>query len=291
MEINNKIVRLILILTVVFVVVGYGILYFLRLDNPVVINQLKDLEISANENENEKIEWSMSYITNRNDNRIPTAIEFPEHPGILGIPVTSNYEFAFDFNDIDEEIFIGQYKIKNIRVRIMVAPDDVDWNGLSFSEIKLVFNDESYFIDEIGEIRIQYENERNNILNSNSSSTCSLNYGQNTYMVEEDITITDVDNHFVEKLAGIVSWSINNVDSDEIVGMHIKKGEKLIMDYDLNGNGNISDKYLNIDILPKIFFEDEDGNIYAQRFLNVNRKYEIDSFKDLYNYIRTKENK
>lgn len=179
MERNKKIIKSILVFAVVFLIIGYGFLFFVRLDNPVVINQYKDLQVSMNENGVGVIEWYMSYITNKNDTRRIDSMEFPEYSNLIGKPIErSTYINPYDI--------IGQYRVDEIRVKIVVYSDDLDRNDLSFSQIKMIFKDGSYFTDEIGEISVQKKLDKDDIsgleVSLNSNDNISYNIRKNYQM-------------------------------------------------------------------------------------------------------------
>lgn len=179
MERNKKIIKSILVFAVVVLIIGYGFLFFVRLDNPVVINQYKDLQVSMNENGVGVIEWYMSYITNKNDTRRIDSMEFPEYSNLIGKPIErSTYINPYDI--------IGQYRVDEIRVKIVVYSDDLDRNDLSFSQIKMIFKDGSYFTDEIGEINVQKKLDKDDIsgleVSLNSNDNISYNIRKNYQM-------------------------------------------------------------------------------------------------------------
>lgn len=293
METNNKIFRVILVLVAILVAAGYGLVFYLKLEEPVFFHHYYDQGVYVDrEHYQQDISFNLGYITDANDDRVVIDIVFPDYPELTVQASEYGYVDPFNWgsgtNDPLGEIY-GRYSVRTVHCTIIELPNARDFDGAVLSQAKVLFSDSSEMTVDIGEIHFYRYMFGETPLEHVSSSGSSDGTGKTSYRMLENLTITDIDSPTVERFKDRVQWKVNGSNPDDAVGMTFQERTILDVTSSVGPTDDIVSEYTLFNIHPILTFTDQEGTQYTQRFLNINSLYHSHNFMDLYRYIKARE--
>ncbi len=289
MKTNNKIFKVVLALVAIFVLLGYGFVFKLKLDEPLFFHHYYDQRVYVDRATNQDIFFTLGYITDVNDDKVVSDIVFPESPELViqaseyGYTNISNW--GFEKNDTPGDIY-GRYSVRNINCKITELPDIKD---LVITKARIRFNDSTEMTVDIGEIHFYEYRFLDSLLENITSSSSSDGSGKTNYRILGNLTITAIESPLMEKVQDRVHWQVNGKNPDDSVGMRVQEGNILEVTSQVELAEDIISEYTRFDIQPKLTFTDDKGTHYFMRIYNINSLHHNYSFGSLYKYIKARE--
>ncbi|MBF4692139.1 hypothetical protein [Fusibacter ferrireducens] len=291
MAINNRIFKAILILIAVLIIAGYGLVFYLQLDEPMFFYHNYDQRVFDNESNHQDISFNLNYITNARDNRVVIGIEFPKYPDIIIQATEFRARNPFNWNfkapKVPGDIY-GLYSVRSVTCNLMEWPRGRALDDVVLEKAKILFSDASEIVVDIGTIQLYTERFDTIPLEPVLSSSSSDGSGKTAYKILENLTIVAVDSASMEKFKDRVQWQINTKTPEDSVGMTFQEGSALEVTSRVDSTEDIVSEYTLFDLHPKVIFMDDNGVQYTQRFYNIDSIYHNYSFIELYRYIRAR---
>jgi hypothetical protein len=292
MAINSRIFKGVLLLVTILVIVGYSLVIYFRLDQPVFFDHYYDKRIYINEEQYQEISFNLSYITNVHDDRVVTQITFPEHPEVTIQASEYAYNAPFNWgsekNKTPGDVY-GRYSVRNVICKMIELPQKEDLNKIVLTHAKVLFDDASEITVDIGEINLYAYMPGEIPLEHVSTSGSSDGTGETRYRLLGNLTLTAIDSPLMANVKDSVQWEINNNIPNDSLGMTFQEGSFLDVTSRIGSmTGDIISEYTLFDIHPKLTFVDDAGIQYTQHFYNIDSLYHNYSFMTLYKYIKAR---
>ncbi len=292
MEINNRLFKGVLAFVALLMVVGYGVGFYLKLDEPLFFQHYYDVGVYVDSNNDQNIYFDLGYITNANDDRSVKEIQFLEYPQ-LNIQVSENDNtYPFDGGHGQNgglgEIH-GRYSVRGVTCKILDLINSSDLNGIVLKEARVRFNDFSEMTVDVGEIHFLERNFSEIPLQHISTSSSSDGTGTTSYRVLQAMTIRSFDSPIMDKFKDRVQIKINGSNPEAALEMKIEERKFIDVTSKIGPPKDIIDKYTLFDIQPIMSMTCQEGVQYYQQFYNINSIDHSYNFFDLFRYISARE--
>jgi|GEM_PF-1323414 len=290
---NHRIFRTVLLLMGIVTIVSGSLIMYFRLDEPVFFDHYYDQRVYVGSEQYQQIFFNLSYITNVDDDRVITQITFPEHPEVA--IRASEYGYGTVLNWESERRrtpgrVYGRYSVRNVTCEMVEFPQSEDMDEIVLTRAKVLFDDASEMVVDIGEIHLYGFVFKKTPLEHVATSGSSNGTGETNYKLLENLMLTAVDSALMPKVKDSVQWEINNSNPEDLVGMTFEEGSSLDVTTKISfTKGDIVSQYTLFDVKPELTFVDDAGNEYAERLYNIDSLYHSYSFMTLYKYIKTRE--
>lgn len=304
MDINKKILKIGLISIAIILIVNIAFTFYIRLDNPVflkIYNEYYAYQINE-EGDFEDIDYYLYYITNVNDSRRVSYINFDDVPEITvsaNEAVFSNdiFNFNHNANPYKDKIY-GRYALRRVYLRLNLNNLNKDFDSVELNNISIEFNNGDILEQDLGRLIIYNGKNGDDYFKGLGSGSSSDGTSNTSLEVKEDIELIKIDSPILEKVEDYLEISVgrNNshgVQYNEIEGMTYKAGDKLYIESKFYIPERNMDRYNSYHLLPRLYFKDRDGKISSYMIYNVgdypghyNRYYY--SFTGLLRYLRSR---
>lgn len=291
MELNKKILKGGIILIIVILVFSLGISSYLKLEKPVFLKSYMEIDMPINNGNIGKVELELRYITNINDDRVVNNVEFEEIPGIY-VGASEFNSGSFDFfgnqnNSMPGQVE-GRYSIRSIYIWVEGFGIENPLDEMHITKAKIHFNNGELMEVEIGDIVLYGYNNPEGHFEFQSSSGSSDGTSNSQLKVKKDITLLGIDSNLLQQTKDFVEIKIDNVDYDKISGIKYSQGDNLRIDTLFNTPEDPILKFNNYDIHPKLIYKDNEGNIFAHRFYNLDYRNHNFEFKEIVKFLRAR---
>ncbi len=279
-------------MVVIFVVVGYGLVFYIKLDKPVFFQHYFDQGVYVDSDYYHGNSFNLGYITDAYDDRVVIDIGFPEEPE-LNIQASeygdiNSFNWGSEQNNTPGDIY-GRYSVRSVYCKIIDLPEGKDLDGVVLTQANILFSDSSEMTVDIGEIHLFEHMFGESPLKDVSSSVSSDRTGKTSYKILGGLTVTAIESPLTEKFKDRIQWEVNGGNPYTAVGMTFKDGSLLNVTTKISPPDDIISEYTLFNIQPKITFTDNGGKCYNQRIYSVNSIYHNYSFMNLYRYIKARE--
>ncbi len=292
MTINNRIFKAILVLVIVLMVLGYSLVFYLRLDKPLFFYHYYDQRVIINESRYQDVNFILNYITNVRDEKVVTGIEFPEYPEIKIRVSAFDSNNPFNWSSKKHKALgdiYGQYSVRRVNCMLTELPNTEKIDGIVLTQAKIKFSDESVITANIGEIHFYPEMPIEIPMEAFSSTGSSDGTGETSFKILKDLTLTTIDDTFMEKFKDRIQWQINDKSPEDSIGETFKKDHLFEVTSRVTPTDDIITRYTLFDAHPELTFVEDNGLQYSQRLYNLDSLYHHYSFMELYRYIKARE--
>lgn len=291
MKINNKLFKGVLTFVAFLVLIGSGLSFYLRLEEPVFFQHYYEVSFYKDSRYNQNIFFNLGYITNANDDRIVSGIEFLTYPD-LKIQVSSESN-SYPFNggngpDGTLGEIHGEYSVRGVSCHVI---DDNDFGELVLKKAKVRFSDSSEIIVDVGEIYFLERAFLDIPLEHVSSSSSSDGTGTTIYKALKEIKVKSFNSPLMEKFKDRVQIKINGTEHEAALGMSIEEGKYLSVTSKVGPAKDMVSKYTLFDLQPNLSMTTLEGLQYNMSFYNMDSLLHPYNFFDLYRYIKAREGK
>lgn len=289
MKQNDKIFKGILAVVSMLIVVGYGGILYLTIDEPVFFTHDYDVEIYEGE-DTYGIPYNLNYITNANDEREVIGIAFPDYPDLFFQATENVYDgmggFKWDqpYNQV-RGITYGRYTVRDVYLELQSMMGIEVLNDSVLSEAIIYFSDSSEMTVDIGEIRL-YSQDNEEQLPANPYSAGSYDgVVETSYTINEDISLSfeSNQNHELKTVADEIQ--INGIDVTDAEEIEMNSGDNLSITTTAKRSDNIVQDYKLKSYISEIAYTAEDGTENSIRLPYMSMPYPEFNFWDLYRYL------
>lgn len=287
---NKKILKTGIIMILITLVISVSISFFLRLDKPVFLKSYLELKLHELDNGYYRdSQFELRYITNANDYRVVNGIEFIDMPELHACASEYNHGFMFSgFYDTSKTMpgqIEAMYSLRTVYIQLdtYIVEDPID--ELHLTRAKVYFSDGYIQTVDIGDIVLIDDEKTNDYLEFKGSGSSDTNL----FAVKEDITLLKVDSPLLMNIEDLIDIEIDNTDYRNVKGIKYSKGHSLQTKSVLSEINDPISKLNSYHIRPRIYFEDNEGNIL---YTDVNGfYYKGHNFEllDLIKYLRAEE--
>jgi hypothetical protein len=274
---NHKVLAAGVVGIIISLAVCLGISESIKLDKPIFLESYCEYRINFNEGEQDRqfhqnLEFSIEYITNVTDDKTVIDIILPEAPELYVYASNNPSHFFTGFFEQGKPQIgttYGRYSKRTVFVTI----DGYD--GEPFKELVLTratirySNGDTQEI-ELGKIIIHGDVYKENHLESRSNSSSSDGSSQTSFKVEKDIILIEIDSPLLNEVEGMLDIKINDVDYRKISGTVFEVGSYINVNTQLTTPKTFDKGFNTYNIMPILYFKDNDGNLYTQRIYNMN---------------------
>ena len=289
MNVNDRIFKAVLLLSAILVAAGYGLVFFIRLDQPVFFHHYLDQRVSMDREVNyQGGGFNLKYITNLDDDRVVIDVEFPEFPDL--VVHSSEFYHTDHFNwgqnqGVSPGETYGRYSLRTVYCEIVDLQDD-DFESAVVTKAKILFGDFSQILVDIGEIHLYRHDYRERPFEHVSSTGSSDGSSSTNYRILEDMTLVGFESDLMKRFEDRISWKINGMMPDDAPGTELIEGSIFSVSSNIKPSEDIKSRFAIFDVQPELVFELADGSLVTQRFYNINSLYHHYSFKDIFSYLR-----
>lgn len=289
MELNNKLLKGVIILTGILALTSLGAMLHLRLDEQVFLDHYYDLRVHEDGNYHQ--EFRLVYITNADDDRVANHVEFPEYPYIRISATEQGFMNHFTWGSSNQtstgEIH-GRYSVRTIHCQIIEIPGENEMDDAVVQTARVFFSDGTEMDVPIGELHLYVFGSEDRPFESVSSSGSSDGSSSSRYQAKEDVTLISVENPLLEKIEHRLDLKINDHVIDGLDGLEIKENGYLEIKSRLYPASDPMEVYTMVDVHPKLHYKRADGQIGTMRFYNIDSVYHGFNFMDIYRYLNTR---
>lgn len=290
MDLNKKIMRYGLICVFVLFILNVGLVVWSTLEEPIFLKMYVEKEINSYSNVNWMDSIEFTYITNRSDKRKVSNISFEEAPEVkVDVLRQSNSGLSyFNIGSVsgDNIEMCGQYAVHSPEIQIYLDEDHEEgFNEIELNRARVIFDDGSSIRIDLGSLILYRDHKRTDHIGFTSSSSSSDGKASYSGNVKENIKLLEVKSKLLERQLDYFDLYIGELDYKEISQINYKKGQTLTTRSQTREPANLEDKYTYYDIKPKLYFEDESGEIFYRRIHNIDYKTKSYSIRELIMYL------
>ncbi|WFA07813.1 hypothetical protein [Tissierella sp. Yu-01] len=289
---NKKILKAGLISTLSLLVISLIISFYLKLDEPVFLKVYKELELPTNQNGRYMdTQLHIRYITNVNDTRLVSHVEFEEAPGLMTSAYSRDPMVFSMFNNYNQGIpgdNVGRYSVRPIYIWINAFDMENAGDDIHITKAKVHFDNGDIIEADIGEVILYADDIRPENLDFMSVGGSSDGTHTTELQATEDITLLRVEDSLLSKFNHIVELKVNATDYENISGMKLQAGDRLNIFSKFNATDDIEASMYDYDIHPKLHYEDSEGNFYTYRFRNLDYRRHGFEFMEIIKFLRAR---
>ena len=293
MQLNNKILKIGLLLIVLSLIFTIGFALVYRLEDPVFLKMYVEQYTSSNDT-NMVDGFELKYITNVFDNRKVIDIYFEKEPNIkVDVSYWSIVRGGFSFfndNNYDEQRGdrYGRYAVHTIYLNMNLNDIDKEFYEIELNNAKVSFDDGSTLDTELGRVIIYKDKNEYKDIKHISSSGSSDGTSASHQRTKKDITLLNIKSPLLEELKDYFDISIGDIDYRHILGIEYEKDKSLSIYTKFEPPNDIVGKYTFYDIQPKLYYEDEEGNTSYIRIYNINYRPPNFDLKGIFKYLKAR---
>lgn len=288
---NDKLFKRILIGIGSLVLIGYGLVYYFHLDEPVFLQHDYELQLTEEDDHNE-IPFNLNYITNSDEERVVIGIMFPEYPDLFVQASESHFTrpdgFYWDqpFDDGVGTAY-GRYTLRTIYVNMLDLEGVDDVNDFSLTKVTLYFNDSTEMTVDVGEVRLYTEEEDDQLVEQLYGDRSTDGRIEATYRIYEDLLLSSLeqDHAFSDSTTQI---KINEVDYSDADELRLDKNDIVSISTTGEPSGDSIEDFKVSNYFPKLTLTTTDGDEINPRFPHINRHDPRYSFNTIYRYLRAR---
>lgn|GEM_PF-1931381 len=262
-EINRKILKVGIFLIGALVVLGYVGVYLLTLEEPVFIEHYIEEQLYTGDQQGPRQAYvELYYITNVNDKRVVSKVDFPEYPDIQ-IPVSEyGMHGGFTmFSDGQQQLpgtIEGRYNMRTVYLEFAFGEDYQDAESIEITEAIVHLSDGSVFETEIGSINFHFDEPRSEMLESRGSSGSSYRTDME-FIARADVELIGLESPFLTLIDENLEMTINGRDYHEMNGMEIEEGKRVFIQTKIGNADGIEEDFRYLKLRPKLRFISEDS--------------------------------
>jgi len=286
---NQKILKIGIIAILITLIICLGLSLLLKLDKPVVLQSYLELDMPLYESGYYgDRQFELKYITNANDSRVVDHIEFEEAPELIVYASEYNSIFGmFDTSYIPGEVQ-GPYSIRTVAVNISANEIKDPINEIHLTKAKLHFTEGDIITADIGDIVLyehNYSDEHLDFFRSNSSSDGT---NESQMRVKEDITLLKIESPNLKNVENFIEFKIDGVDFRDIAGLKYLKDTTLRVNSKFDVSDDPSLRYNTYNIDPRLYIEDNEGNVFTYRTNHIFYRNHDYNLKDIIVFLRAR---
>lgn len=280
MKSNNRLFKIIVGTVLLLIMIGYFLVLHFRMDEPIFLQHYYEEFIDREGNTIHSHTLPLSYITNRNDERVVVGMEFLEYPDIL-VFASEHQDHMNTPGDA-----IGPYSIRHVNWKIGDVPEEVDLNETIVSEVTFLFDDGSDLTTHIGEIHLNTLITEDTFLEFSSGFASSDGVSRTRYLVSEDVKVSSLESPLLNKFSDRIQIEIGSETSSDAVGTTFQEGDDVTVSSEII---SLEDDFNLLNIQPILTLTNENNERHQHRILNINHINPHYTFNNIYRYIEEKE--
>lgn len=291
MEKNKRMVKIALILIVISLVFSIGFAFYLKLDDKVFLKRFSELDIPIIDDTYGEQDFTLTYITNINDDNRVLDIFFKEEPklrfyaneqGFVGSPF-----LMFENNPYKGEVY-GRYAIRTVYIRLDGSNIRDKFEKKELNNAQLTLDNGKVINVDIGRIILHGDNKRSEVLTYEGGSSSSDGSASSDLIVYKDITIEKLDSPFMDYIKDIIDLSPR--DLMNISGIKYKAGDKIHIrsEYNDGADLDILSKYTTYNNQLRLLYNDDDGNSYNSLVHYIDSPAIDFNFKEIFKYLKAR---
>ncbi|EXJ23919.1 hypothetical protein ADIAL_0711 [Alkalibacterium sp. AK22] len=282
MPINHQLFKGILFLTGILMILGYVLSLHSRLDEPVFLEHVYDLNLVSSPQGEDRLEMDVLYITNVEDRRTVKEVSLPGYPEIYiqALQPEDGYE-----NSSGQ--YYGRYVVRRIRMELPPFEELGQLSGEQISELDIHLSDDSVMRADIGLLSFYEQVNDQQPLRYYGGFYISRE-ADSHYRAEESLTLGELTFSGPKAVEEQVGVSVEERPAAEARGLTLGEGDIFSTKKKLEEPSEILDAYRQLRISPELMLETAEGE-------QVFRLYGIDhapsnfTFFGLYRYIRERK--
>lgn len=273
MEKNKKILKYGLLIIGIVFVVNIGFSLFIRLKGPVFLKVYSESYTYDKDDRGnfEDIDYYLYYITNVNDTRRVSFINFDDVPEITAyanesIALFDIFNFNHNTNPYNDKVY-GRYSLRQVRIRLNLNKLDKDFESVELNNVSIGFDNGDILEEDLGKwVIFNGRDEGDYLRRRGGGSSSGRIHGR--LEVKEDIELIKIDYSMAAEIEEYMEMYIrrNNsseISSKDVEGMEFKAGDELHIDSQIFIPDGDPKAYNVYRVLPRLFFKDKDGHIYS----------------------------
>lgn len=233
----------------------------------------------------------LQYLTNSNDTREVTGLQFQEAPYYFFM-ATENQRF---YNNsvtyytssppIQRGEPFGRYHLRKVYL-YMYNYYLEDWKGeVELNHAQVTFNDGSTLSVNLGKILIYSDNATDNTLLMINSSSSNQGYGETTLRAQQSLKDFKVESPLIKEASHKLELSLNSQLYDDIGTLQLKRGDSLTITSHEKSDPGKRDGYDVYDTRPRLTFTREDGSRGSVRIYDMNQRKYFYGYMDVLKYL------
>jgi hypothetical protein len=296
---NKKILKIGIGINIIVVLLGLIFITLCNLDKPVFLEHYYDYGIPIFEETevtepayDQAIQFTLHYITNREDNNEVQGIFFHNYPELLvyaseqpsnwSINYTNIHMNSFNLNIENSENY-HLYSIRTVYVTLYTSSISNTKEGIHLTQADVEFQNGEKIEVDIGDIYLYKYNHTKGLLDGVSSSSSSDGTSNETSRATDNITLTSIHSPLLDKLDGLIEFNINNHEYTQISGLEIKKGESLVIDTYTESSPETF--YKIVDITPRLTYMDKNQKVYSKNIYDFSSPWPNMDFWSILKYL------
>lgn len=293
MELNRKILKYGLVIIVLSVVVNGIFSWSITLEQPVFMKMYIEKSILQYSDKYVRDTIELKYLTNLSDKRKITGIEFPNEPHVyVDVMHGSNLWNPFSSLNNRQETLkgkrVGRYYLRTANLYLYLEDIGEEWDEIELSTAQIEFDDGTTMLADLGKILIYNREEREKIIESRHTSRSSDGTGFLSANVIKDIKLLDIEDSIFDNPKDYYSLFIGDKEQGEFKGISFDYGDTIELRFKINKSMTSVDNFTYFDVRPKLFYEDNEGNIAYIRSHNISYEPRYFSFINLLRYLRAR---
>lgn len=293
METNRKILNIGVALIILVVILSTGLAYYLKLDNPVFLENYCEYNILMDDDNYMWDAFTIKYITNFTDKRKVVDISFEEAPNLIFYASEHGHSgyffnmFDSNSNDSSENIY-GRYIVREVYITMDMQSIDEPLEELKLSKAKVQFNNGDIMNVNLGNIILYRERNSKDCIEFTSSGSSSDGTSYIDIIVKKAITLIGVDSPLLKSKQNLFDMNVGKDNYKNVAGVKYKEEDKLTINSIFYRPKDILSQYTFYDINPKLTYKDDDGNIYTQRIYNIDYSPHRFNTKEIILYLKAR---
>lgn len=241
---SQAFVAIVLVLSLVLVMA-------MRLDNPVFIENYKDVRVFPTNGYYSADYLSLHYLANSTDERNVIAVSFK---GAEDLEVLS-YENSWP----DNGQRVGRYTLRTVQLVVNGHTDVSKGHLRTLEDAVILFGDGTSMEVNLGKISIYAGSTDDKLIRMRMSSS-SDGYSDMEYQAMEDTTIESLESDSYDILTEVFDVRVNDLPLDRIAGTKILQGQRITVSARIRQEEFNYKSMSSFSLTPSMTFTDNDGN-------------------------------
>lgn len=293
MELNRKILKYGLILIILSVVASGIFSWALRIEEPVFMKMYIEKSGIYESDSHAWEDIELRYITNLSDRRNIVDVRFNSEPNIyVDILNEADKWNILNFQSYKQDMYdverAGRYYIHSVRLRLYLDDLGDQWEEIDLSTASIRFNDGTNMLVDLGKILICNDQVEQKSIKFNGTSHSLDGSGSLSGKVKEDIKLLYVKEDILSDDQTLYKLYINNKEQGDIEGTDYRSGEALTVKTQFDMPMSTIDYYTYFEVVPKLFYEDKQGNRNYIRLHNISHEPWDFGFIEIIKYLRAR---
>lgn len=290
MEKNKKMVKTALALIAISLVFSIGFAFYLKLDNKVFLKRYSELDIPIVDDTYGDLDFTLTYITNINDDNRVLDIFFKEDPKLRFYADEQGFSGSsfptFEINPYKGEVY-GRYALRTVYIKLEGNNIREKFDIKELNNAQLTLDNGKVINVDIGRIILHGDKKRSEVLTYEGVSNLSNGSASSDLIVNKDITIEKLDSPFMDYINENID--VSPADLMNISGIKYKAGDRLHIrsKYKTGENLDILSKYATYNTQLRLSYSD-DGNSYNSLVHYIDSPAIDFNFKGIFKYLKAR---